>query len=290
MALKFAYNTNGLQSHRLDDALSLIADSGYHGVALTLDHMHLDPLRASADRIRQVKSWLHERHLEVVIETGARFVLDPYQKHRPGLCHPEKFARQKRLNLLKRSIEIASELGSDLLNFAAGPRDEGRDESEAWSLLVEGIGALFPYAKRMGVRLSFEPEPDHWIQTLEGYHFLRSHLPDLLLTLDVSHVSVCCDEGTQEEAIAAHFPYLGLMHIEDAPRGVHSHLPFGEGELDIPSILAVLDERGFNGLCAVELSRHSHAAHQMVPKSLKSLQLSEQKAQMLNSRKHSHTG
>ena len=96
MALKFAYNTNGLQSHRLDDALNLIADSGYDGVALTLDHMHLDPFRATADRIRQVRGWLNERQLEVVIETGARFVLDPYQKHRPGLCHAKKSERQKK--------------------------------------------------------------------------------------------------------------------------------------------------------------------------------------------------
>ena len=43
MTLRFAYNTNGAANHRLDDAIRLIADSGYHGIALTLDHHHLDP-------------------------------------------------------------------------------------------------------------------------------------------------------------------------------------------------------------------------------------------------------
>ena len=36
MTLRYAYNTNGAANHRLDDALRLIADAGYAGVALTL--------------------------------------------------------------------------------------------------------------------------------------------------------------------------------------------------------------------------------------------------------------
>ena len=43
MMLRYAYNTNGLTSHRLDDALALLADCGYDGVALTLDVAHHDP-------------------------------------------------------------------------------------------------------------------------------------------------------------------------------------------------------------------------------------------------------
>ena len=34
-ALRFAYNTNGLAHHRLPDAIDLLADLGYDGIALT---------------------------------------------------------------------------------------------------------------------------------------------------------------------------------------------------------------------------------------------------------------
>ena len=37
------YNTNGFAHHRLDDAIGIMADLGYRGVALTLDVHHLDP-------------------------------------------------------------------------------------------------------------------------------------------------------------------------------------------------------------------------------------------------------
>ena len=61
--LRFAYNTDGLQSHRLEDALALIADAGYAGVALTLDHMHLDPLRATPGEVQAVRRLLRRHGL-----------------------------------------------------------------------------------------------------------------------------------------------------------------------------------------------------------------------------------
>ena len=51
-------------------------------------------------------------------------------------------------------------------------------------------------------------------------------------------------------------------------RGVHIHLPFGEGDMDIPGILAALDAIGFDRLVCVELSRESHRADSIIPASL----------------------
>ena len=43
-------------------------------------------------------------------------------------------------------------------------------------------------------------------------------------------------------------------------RGDHTHLPFGEGDMDLPACLDALDAVGFPGLVCVELSRESHRA------------------------------
>jgi sugar phosphate isomerase/epimerase len=55
-------------------------------------------------------------------------------------------------------------------------------------------------------------------------------------------------------------PRLVNVQIDDMRRGAHEHLEFGDGEIDFPPVLAALDEVGYDGLVAVELPRHGHAA------------------------------
>ena len=92
--LRFGYGTNGLTNHRLADALALLADLGYTGVALTLDHCHLDPYAPNTAGQVAAARRLFERHgLAVVVETGARYLLDPRRKHAPTLLDDEANVR-----------------------------------------------------------------------------------------------------------------------------------------------------------------------------------------------------
>lgn len=271
MSLRFAYNTNGLQSHRLGDAIDLLGETGYHGVALTLDPCHLDPLEAGPSEVARIGRRLRQARLSCVVETGGRFLLDPRRKHRPGLAERDPLGRMRRIDLLCRSVEIAAELGAECLNLAAGPRDPEVEPEIARRFLVEGLREVCRRAEALELPLCFEPEPGHWIDTLAGYHELREELPELRLTLDVAHVSVAAEEGTPADALRAEASYLGLVHLEDAPARVHAHLPLGEGDLDLEATLSALVDLDYQGLVAVELSRHSHAAHELVPETLRRL-------------------
>src|SRR4051794_18219896 len=76
--LRFAYGTNGLTDLRLTDAVHLLADLGYQGVAVTLDHMHLDPCAPDLlPRAARLGRDLDRLGLGAAVETGARYVLDP---------------------------------------------------------------------------------------------------------------------------------------------------------------------------------------------------------------------
>jgi sugar phosphate isomerase/epimerase len=279
VTLRYAYNTNGLQSHRLGDALDLLADAGYEGVALTLDHMHLDPLHAPPSEVAALARAMRRLRLSCVIETGARFVLDPRRKHWPSLCSADPLDRMRRVDLLKRSVDIAAELQAEVLNLATGPStvdgSPAPDPEHAERFVVEGLREVLARAEEQGVTVALEPEPGHWVHSLAGYVALADQLPQLQLTIDVSHVSVTEPEGSVPDALRAHADRLALVHLEDAPRGRHEHLPLGEGDLDLPAVLGALTEVGFGGLCAVELSRHSHAAHELVPRTLEALRAAE---------------
>ena len=253
------YNTNGFAHHALDDALDVLAELGYRGVAITPDVHHLPPFATTAGELRRVRGRLEALGLVPVIETGARYVLDPRRKHRPNLLEAEPTGRRERLDFLVRCAEIAAEIGAGVVSIWSGHRPAECAEGDADHFLAEGVAALCVEAERLGVRVAFEPEPGMWVDTLAGWERLRdavSH-PALGLTLDVGHVP-CTEPFPPAEAIERYRADLLNIHLDDVRDGVHDHLQIGEGEIAWPGVVAALD--GFGGVASVELSRHSHDA------------------------------
>ncbi|MDR3083405.1 MAG: sugar phosphate isomerase/epimerase [Streptomyces sp.] len=260
--LRFGYGTNGLADLRLDDALTLLADLGYDGVGLTLDQMHLDPLAPDlAARTRRLAHRLEALGLEVTVETGARYVLDPRRKHGPSLLDPDPDDRARRVDLLTRAVLVAAELGAHAVHCFSGITPPGTDEDTAWKRLADALAPVLDAAATAGVPLAIEPEPGHLLATLADFHRLRHALGDpapLGLTLDIGHCQ-CLEPLSPAECVRAAAPWLRHVQIEDMRRGLHEHLPFGDGDIDFPPVLAALSATTYEGLTVVELPRHSHA-------------------------------
>ncbi|SCK33899.1 Sugar phosphate isomerase/epimerase [Streptomyces sp. WMMB 714] len=279
--LRYAYGTNGLADLRLEDALALLADLGYDGVGLTLDHMHLDPLaRDLPRRTAAVARALDRYGLSVTVETGARYVLDPRRKHGPTLLDPDPEGRGARLELLLKAVRVAADLGAHATHFFSGVLPEGADPHTAWPRFADGVGALLSAADATGVPLAVEPEPGHLLGDLGAFQRLRTTLGEpegLGLTLDVGHC-LCLEAESPPECVRSAAPWLRHVQIEDMRRGVHEHLPFGEGEMDVPPVLAALHESGYAGLVTVELPRDSHAGPDRARDSLRFLKEAEKSA------------
>lgn len=278
MSLRYAYNTNGVQNHRLEDAVDLIAEAGYDGVALTLDVHHLDPFAPDlAGRATRLAERLRTLGLGVVVETGARFLLDPRRKHEPTLLSPEPGGRARRLDFLKKAVDVAETTGAEAVSFWAGVPQAGVERDEARRWLLEGTREVVAYARERGVTAALEPEPGMLVETVDDWKELAAEVPGLTLALDTGHLLVT-GEREPQQAVRELAPHLGTVAVEDMRRGVHEHLPFGEGDMDVPAVLSSLEEVGFRGLVCVELSRDSHRAHEMVPKSLDFLKRAERQA------------
>jgi sugar phosphate isomerase/epimerase len=259
--MRFGYNTNGFAHHRLEDALVILAELGYRSVAITLDHHALNPFNPDLPRqVAAVRALLARLGLRSVIETGARFLLDPRRKHRPTLVDPQ-IHQGPRMEFLQRAVDIAHELGSDAVSFWSGATDDGAAQEIKWKRLARCCRQLCKYAEARGVRLAFEPEPGMFVDTLRRFQSLRRRVPHPLLglTLDVGHLH-CLGEVPIADRLREWRGLLWNVHIEDMRRGVHDHLMFGEGEIDFGPVLRALAEIGYEGGVYVELSRHSHDA------------------------------
>ncbi len=258
---RLGYNTNGFAHHRLDDALQVIAELGYRAVALTPDANHLPPDHTSDAQLRAVRALLERLDLAVVVETGARYLLDPRCKHRPTLVEAEAEGRARRLGFLERCAQIAVALGGDTISLWSGIKPVEMARETAWSHLVAGVERLHERVAPLGVRIAFEPEPGMLVNSLADWERLRDvvSFPGLGLALDVGHVP-CTETIGAGDAIRRYGPSLRTVHLDDTRNGVHEHLQIGEGSLDWLDIVRALREVGFTGIASVELSRHSHAA------------------------------
>jgi sugar phosphate isomerase/epimerase len=275
MSLRFGYGLNGFTDHRLRDALAVLADLGYDGVALTLDHAHLDPFAPHlAARTADVANLLDRHQLGVIVETGGRYV------HEPTLVSAE--GRERRIDLLNMAIRVAAELGSPAVSFWSGIAPRGASRDECWGRVVEGVEALLPVAQAHGIDLALEPEPGMVVERIADVDELRRRLgsPDRLrLTIDVGHLR-CTEDADPAACVLGAADLVANVQIDDMRRGVHEHLPFGEGEVDFPPVLAALSAIDFAGLVAVELPRHSHAGPALAAASLDFLRHAERQAQV----------
>jgi L-ribulose-5-phosphate 3-epimerase len=263
------YNTNGLATGDLIASIDSLRRIGYRAIAITLDHHALNPYDAEIEKqIERVAEALAQHRMRCVIETGARFLLDTHTKHEPTLVSADAAGRVRRIDFLRRAIDIAAKLNADCVSFWSGAVRDEVDDRQAFARLIAGLMDVVEYAAETRVALAFEPEPDMFIDTMGRFDELLNELSDrqidktqLRLTLDIGHLH-CQGELPIGEKILAWRDHLANVHIEDMRAGVHEHLMFGEGEIDFRPVLAALAQIGYDGVVGVELSRHAHLGPQ----------------------------
>jgi len=264
------YGTNGLADHPLDAALEVVQAHGYGAIALTLGHPHFDPFADDwQGRAEQLRRDLDARGLRVVVETGGRYVLDPFRKHRPNLLDDDAGA-ERRVAFLVRAIEIAEILGADCVSLWSGVLPDGVETDEAWRRLIERMAVVVAAARTHGVRLGFEPEPGMLVETVADAVRLRAGLgdpPEFGLTVDLGHC-VVVEPGGVDGALRAAGDLLVNVQVDDMLPHAHEHLELGAGALDLDLAFRTLAEVGYDGVAAVELPRHSHAAPRLVRESI----------------------
>ena len=140
-------------------------------MAITLDAGALDPYDEPASlkrQVSQVRAALDRHGLARVIETGARYLLNPRMKHDPTLMDPDPDAKghSNRLSA-SRNRPGRSRWGRGGLALVGLSSRRGRRKTAAWTASPPGFETAARSRRAARIPLAFEPEPGMFIDTLD---------------------------------------------------------------------------------------------------------------------------
>lgn len=255
------YGTNSIGDIPALAAVPMLRDLGYRSLAITLDHGCLDPF--ADDLAAEVERWrgvLRAAGMACVVETGARHLLDPTVKHEPTLVSADPAARARRVDFLRRAIDVAAALGAGCVSGWAGVVRDAAPGAVVWQRLVATLGGVLDHAARRGVAFAFEPEPGMFVDTLDRYGELLDRLgwpAGLRLCLDTGHLE-CLGEWPLVARLAPWVGRVATVHVDDSVPCIHEHLPLGSGTVDFTALFGCLAAGGYGGGLHVELPRQRH--------------------------------
>jgi L-ribulose-5-phosphate 3-epimerase len=259
--MRLGYSTNSVGDCDPREAIPLLHDLGYRSLAITLDHHTLDPFADDLDaETSRWRAQLEAVGMSCVVETGARHLLDPLVKHEPTLVSAAAADRGRRVEFLRRAVDIAHELGAGCVSCWSGIGRDAAPEDVLWERLLGAIGPVVEHAGRRGVRIGFEPEPGMFIDTLDrtARLFERLGFPPLLgVTVDLGHLE-CMGERPVAACLATWAARLVNVHVDDMLACRHEHLPPGAGDVDFAAAFAALAAAGYREGLHLELPRQSH--------------------------------
>jgi sugar phosphate isomerase/epimerase len=255
--MRLAFSTNAFKKYSLDEAIRAIADAGYKGVELMADVPHCLPAMFGADDRQRLRARLDELRL-TVSNVNAFTHFAKGDTYHPTWIEDDAEKRAIRIEHTIAAVELAAEFNAKTVSLQPGGPLIGTNLSadEAARRFADGLNAVLPTARRLGVILAVEPEPGLLIQTSDEYLSFKQQFfaaEELIkMNCDIGHL-FCV--GEDPASVIRRMPReIAHLHLEDIDSNrVHQHLAPGKGVIDFKSIFAALREIQYAGWVTVEL-------------------------------------
>jgi sugar phosphate isomerase/epimerase len=232
MAFKLAFSTLRWKNPDLEPALEQLKAAGWDGweARLPLDWL------GTPQRVRQLCDRVG---LPLAVYTAGG--------------SPDNREREN-VELNKRRIEFAAEVGADCLMFMNGGKPEGRAVTQDdLRYAAEGAEEWADYAEPLGLELSYHIHTNLLVDTIADWQFYMRLLKKAKLCIDVSHAQLW---GYDPVASLRDFQsQLNYVHLQDysatSRRADGYYLPVWcdvgvAANVDFLAIRQVLEEIGYN--------------------------------------------
>lgn len=238
----------------LAESLALISELGFDGVEIIRDDGYPCglPTRPEARQVRELRTQLDDLGLRVAD-------LVPYVR---DINARDASVRRDRIDDMRRSIDLAVEIGSPSVRVWAGVDPDPGHEVEQFDLLVDGLQVLARDAEASGLALVVE---NHM-----GSHAVSSDAtvaiveavgsPQVGILYDPANLLVL-GESDYRRALRLQAPHIRHVHFKDVDvLGEGRHMPqiVGEGEVPWEWLLPALIDSGYDGFVTTEFEKRWH--------------------------------
>ncbi len=221
--IKLSYSTFGLTNLDFLDAIDAVNMAGYPGVEISFHRDQFNPFEITDDYLAKIKKRFETTQVKPACVATASHFFTPSRPHEPSLMCLETAGRKRRINLVKRGIEVARKLDVSLVTFGSGfIRDEhvANPSVNPRELLIDSIHqCLRELRSDDDITLLIEPEPGMFIETLDQGIDLVNEVdsPKFKLHLDLCHNY--CSENDYISALKKAAPHARYLHVSDAQEG-----------------------------------------------------------------------
>ena len=181
-----------------------------------------------------------------------------YSIHAPfmdvNIASPQDQSRLNSIAQIKSSIDLANEINAEavvvhpgLISFLANKYFK----KEVYEFANQSIKEIGDYAKDLGVMATIENMPNFESMIYQNIADLNQLLVEneMHMTLDIghaNHVGYAPDEMI--------FDSIKHVHVHDNLGDDDSHLPLGEGSIDLKYIIDTLESKNYDGIYILEVN------------------------------------
>ena len=230
-----------------DEAIEQIGQAGFRYLQLMATPPHYDPWTKDESVTKRLRSIL-DRH-------GISLLALDLASSDINLASPSCDVVDFAVDAYARAIDRAAELGAKWICVGSGRRHALLDKAN--DRLMETFRPAFARihakAQARGIGVILENHPQGLLadaKTIAGFLNAEGY-SSIPVIYDVANAfAIDEDPVTGLETL---WPYLGIVHLSDSPRGQWRHNPIGTGAIDFAAIGALLDRRGFDGAVVLEI-------------------------------------
>jgi fructoselysine 3-epimerase len=208
-------------------------------------HVPIEDL--SFSQVKNIGKEIERRDLKVACFTPETCV------YPINIAAKEDYIRDRSVNYALKSLDIASELGTNLMQIVCGMGYYNEPIDEAWSRSRDSLERIAKKAESLGINLTLEPllpDETNLVNNLDRAIKMLDEVGSSNLGCNLDTVPMVVAGNTIEDYFSNLGNRVNHIHLCDGP---HAHVAWGDGTLPLKQYLDQLSSYDYKGYLGLEI-------------------------------------